>query len=501
MAPPRAWHWWTWMTLLLVVGGLAVRLFDLTDPPLGFHPARQMRGALMARYLYFRFRPPRNPHRVEVVERMVRDRMEAYELPLLEALVAGTYLLFGREVVWVARLYSTFFWVLTGWLVFRWLWQATGEVWAGWGGLAYLMALPFTVKAGRAIQPDPLMTLLVTSAGYAWWSWIQTTRRREGILGTVAAALACLVKPFAVFFVAPMLAAWAWIQYRRRQWNAYRVATVVLVTFLPLALFILVARRETAGTYWQHWTFSLLHLWTDPKFYPRWMRFLAGLTGTGWPLFALLGWCLSAGAFQAFLTAWLLGYLAYGLLLPYQITSHNYYHLPFLPWIALGLGAGIAVWLPRLRQRGSLWQGLALVMAWAWILYGFAEGFTDVRDSWWDEAAHYRWVGALLPPQARLIGLVEHYGYPLAYYGERVVVPWPSTAEQALARLRGGEPEALWQRFYERVEGFQYFVVTDFWEWEHQPRLRELLTQHCSLVYQDDSLLLFDLRSCRARGR
>ncbi len=496
MAPRQASGWLKLMTLLVLVGGLAVRLFDLPDPPLGFHPTRQMRGALVARYLYFRWRPPADPHRVQVVTRVVQERLEAYEAPILETLVALTYLLLGRETLWVARLYSVLFWTLTGWLVFRWTWRATGEPWAGWGAFAYLMALPFAAKAGRAFQPDPLMTLLITFAGYRWWSWLETRRLRDLGLGTGAAALAGLVKPFAVFFLAPLLAAWAWGQRRKGLWNLRRTFTVALAAFLPLALFLLFTRRETAGAYWEQWTWALRHLWTDPKFVPRWMRFLAGLTGTGWPLLALLGWTLTSGTFQGFLTAWLVGYGLYGLLLPYQITSHNYYHLPFLPWIALGTGGALAALLPQLRRRRVLWRGLALLAAWVWILYGFAEGYTDLQDTWWDEAAHYRQVGEALPARGRLIGLVEHYGLPLAYYGERVVVPWPSTAEQALARLRGKDPEAFWRAFHQRVEGFDYFVVTDFREWERQPTLRAILSQACPLVSQSDEALIFDLRAC-----
>ncbi len=500
MALRQSSIWLKLMILFVLAGGLAVRLFDLPDPPLGFHPTRQMRGALIARYLYFRWDPPQDLHRVQVVTQVVRERLEAYEAPILETLVALTYLLLGREALWVARLYSVLFWTLTGWLVFRWAWRATGEPWAGWGALAYLMALPFSVKASRAFQPDPLMTLLITMTGYMWWSWSQTKRHRDLVLGTGAAALACLVKPFAVYFITPLLAAWAWMQWREKSWNPRRVLAITVFTFLPLGLFILLSRRETAGAYWQQWTWTLRHLWTDPKFLPRWMRFLAGLTGTGWPLLALVGWTLASGAFQGFLTAWLVGYGLYGLLLPYQITSHNYYHLPFFPWIALGIGAAVAALLPQWRQRGGWWPGLALLAAWAWILYGFAEGYTDLQDTWWDEAAHYQQVGEVLPREGRLIGLVEHYGFPLAYYGERVVIPWPSRAEQALARLRGKNPRPILQAFQERVEGFDYFVVTDFREWETQPALREVLTTFCPLTYQGDEVLIFDLKACRLAG-
>ncbi|HJS29813.1 MAG TPA: hypothetical protein VJ768_09335, partial [Anaerolineales bacterium] len=42
-----------WVTLaVLYVVGLGVRLADLTDPPLDFHPTRQLRSAIIAREMY-----------------------------------------------------------------------------------------------------------------------------------------------------------------------------------------------------------------------------------------------------------------------------------------------------------------------------------------------------------------------------------------------------------------------------------------------------------------
>ncbi len=489
-----AWFWL--MTALLLIGGLAVRLFDLPDPPLGFHPTRQMRGALMARYLYFQLRPPDDPQRMDVVTQMVRERLGAYEPPIVEGLVALTYVVLGQEALWVARLYSVLFWTLAGWIVLRWVWKATGEPWAGWGALAYMLALPFTAKAGRSFQPDPLMTLLLVLAGYGWWSWLETGRRRDLGLGILSAALAPLVKPLALYFLGPLFLALALLRWKRFFWRKPVFWGIGLAILVPVAIFMLFFRGEEAGSLFQQWAWSLRDLWLDPKFYPRWMRFLAGLTGTGWVVLALIGWIVAPGTSRGIMTGWLAGYVLYGMLSPYHITSHNYYHLPFFPWIGLGTGMVWARLLPILRNQSRGWQGLALACAWAWILYGYAEAYTDLQDTWWDEAAYYQEVAQVIPSSGKLIGLVEHYGFPLAYYGERVVVPWPSRAEQALARLRGKDPAPLWQEFQERAEGFDYFIVTDFREWDRQPALREVLTSWCPLVVEQDNVLVFDLRAC-----
>ena len=43
--------------LVLFVAALTIRLYDLTDPPLDFHPTRQLLSAIKARAIYYRTRP------------------------------------------------------------------------------------------------------------------------------------------------------------------------------------------------------------------------------------------------------------------------------------------------------------------------------------------------------------------------------------------------------------------------------------------------------------
>lgn len=40
------------LILAIFAAGIGIRLYDLTDPPLDFHPARQIHSALMARGIY-----------------------------------------------------------------------------------------------------------------------------------------------------------------------------------------------------------------------------------------------------------------------------------------------------------------------------------------------------------------------------------------------------------------------------------------------------------------
>jgi len=99
--------------LLIFALGLGLRLYDLTDQPLDFHPTRQLRAAIISRGMYYEMQPNADPVlREKAIS--IASTMEAYEPPLLERLVAVTYLITGGEHLWVARLYSIFFWLIGG---------------------------------------------------------------------------------------------------------------------------------------------------------------------------------------------------------------------------------------------------------------------------------------------------------------------------------------------------------------------------------------------------
>ena len=49
------------LAALLLIFGLALRLYDITDQPIDFHPTRQLRGAIIARGMYYDMLPGADP--------------------------------------------------------------------------------------------------------------------------------------------------------------------------------------------------------------------------------------------------------------------------------------------------------------------------------------------------------------------------------------------------------------------------------------------------------
>src|SRR5512146_3286602 len=86
--------WLPAVALLLL--GLGIRLYDLTDPPLDFHPTRQLRGALIARGMYYQMLPNADPETRRTAIQFANS-VGQYEPSILEKIVAETYLLMGGE--------------------------------------------------------------------------------------------------------------------------------------------------------------------------------------------------------------------------------------------------------------------------------------------------------------------------------------------------------------------------------------------------------------------
>ena len=106
------------MALVLIFGAaLAIRLYDLTDLPLDFHPTRQLVSVLKARGLYFETQPDGiSTWHLETGIRQAKLKSDV-EPVVFERLVAFTYRFTGEQV-WIARIYSSIFWLAGGIFLF-----------------------------------------------------------------------------------------------------------------------------------------------------------------------------------------------------------------------------------------------------------------------------------------------------------------------------------------------------------------------------------------------
>ncbi|MCJ7717803.1 MAG: glycosyltransferase family 39 protein, partial [Anaerolineales bacterium] len=185
--------------LVILVCGLGVRFFDLTDPPLDFAATRQLRSALIARGIYYPWVETAEDWQVEMAEKQGSHSM--IEPTIMETIVAITYKIAGGEYVWIARIYSSVFWILGGVALFFLVKEMVSPDGA-YIALTYYLFAPFGIAASRSFQPDPLMTALIVLAWWTFYRWFNTQTWKWAILAGISAGAAMIVKSTAVFFLA-----------------------------------------------------------------------------------------------------------------------------------------------------------------------------------------------------------------------------------------------------------------------------------------------------------
>lgn len=496
--------------LLILASGLGLRLFDLTDQPIDFHPTRQLRGAIIARGMYYEMMPDADPAQRQRAIAFWQSTGQ-YEPPILERLTAITYLATGGETIWIARFYNIILWIVAGvylyFLARRMSLSSSrdepdqqGEKLASASGLvalAYFLILPFAVQASRTFQPDPGMVMWLVLYLYALYRWSETRELNDALASGIFAGMAVLTKAVVAFPVAAVAVALVIYTHRKKLFPNLlldkQVWLMSALMILPTLVYYL-ARGERASEYFSSWTLALSHLLLQPTFYLRWLNLVQNLLSWLALVATAVSLLVARPRERVLLIALWVGYVLYGLFLPYQMYTHSYYHLMLVPIVALSIVPVSRAVLERFAFKANkTQQALLLVAAVGWMgINMWAALQPAISQDYRNEPAYWQEISSYLPADGKIIALTQDYGYRLMYYGWRKVVLWPNRGEQNLNELRGSQKE--FQSYFEkRTQGISYFLVTAFRQFDDQPDLKEWLQKHYSILAESPGYLIYDL--------
>ncbi len=284
--------------------------------------------------------------------------MGQYEPPITESITAWTYTWTGGENIAVPRIYETIFWLLAGLALFD-LARRIASPTSALIALAYYLVLPFAVQASRSFQPDPLMTSAFIAGIYFLYRWSEEQKWKWAILAGLFIGFAVLVKIVIVFFVIGAAIAAVLSTLGLRFWKSLQVWVMVTLMAIPAFIYYILGHPGRSDEYFFAWTVDLIKLITTTNFYAHWLGFVGSLFGLTILFLSIAGVFLAPPRLRWMLIGIWIGYICYGLTLPYQMYTHSYYHIQLIPVVALGLVPIIEAVAVRVSRENSLAQSRA----------------------------------------------------------------------------------------------------------------------------------------------
>ena len=495
--------------LVIFIAAIGIRLYDLTDLPLDFHPTRQLFSALKARGMYYQSLPnaPADLREFAIQQGKLRATIEP---EILERLTVFTWKFTG-ERLWVARIYSSLFWLIGGiflYLLARDLFSNDDALFTA----AFYLLLPYAVIASRSFQPDPLMVALIVGFWWAVNRWAQSLTMPFGhpspeigrgagvramLLASLLGGLAILVKLNAAFFViGGALGATLGRASVRDLLRNKQVWTMAALGILPgLGWVVYGLSRGFLGQ--QFGGRFLPELFLSPNFYLGWAQMLDNVLGLFPFALALLGLLLVTDKpTRTFLLGLWAAYLAFAIFFDYHISTHDYYSLPLVPIAALALtplADAILVRMTEAATQSRVTRALSAsiltlcLLAALWTSRAALKS-TDYRP----QAAFWDQIGETVRGH-RVVALTQEYGLPLAYWGWTGAANWPDSSDIEYHALRGAN--ASFEKSFERLtKNKDLFLVTDLADLKRQPDLQERLSEF-PIFAQGDGYIIYNLQN------
>ena len=320
-----------------------------------------------------------------------------------------------------------------------------------------------------------------------------------GLLG----GLAILIKFSAAFFVIGAALGLALSRFTLRELlHSVQVWLIALIGILPAAAYLVygIFIRGDLGSQFSGRFIPALLL--SPVNYLQWMTKASLAAGGLFIMLALLAFFLvEEKRLRSFMFGLWGAYLLYGLFFNYHVATHDYYHLPLIPIVAVSLSL-LGDWFFARLAQASLhrYQRSAVYII---LLFGLFSVVWNVRNQikavdYRPEAVMWAEIGEQLVDE-RVVALTQDYGSRLEYWGWKTAATWPYTGDINYADARGGT-FSFDELFDEYASKRDFFLVTDLDELDRQLRLKERLFSSYSIVAQEDGYLIFDLRKPISAG-
>lgn len=528
----------TFKIVLLLLVSFCIRLYHIDRPPLDFASIRQYQSAHIIRGLYFENNAAISDSRKHIAKLNMERMGFLLEPRIIENAAVFGYRITGGEHLWIPRALSSVFWSIGGFFLYLIAKIIFRPGIALFSTIFYLF-LPYGILASRSIQPDPLMVMMMLFSIYRVLKYDENPSQINLIAAAIVTAIAVLIKPYSIFMI--FGAFYSLTVLRTGFWKAIFHRNTVVFTFIiivPAVVYYLYGFLTNVGFLGEHARSSFLpHLIIYPPFWSGWLSMIGEVIGYIAFFLAILGlFKVKHGRPKALLLGLWIGYFLFGLSATFQIHTHSYYTMPFIPIVALSLGPVAAMVMnlnaPLLSLRSKIFI-LTLIFSVLIVGLGLSMRKLPLRNILYDHKTELKTmatfvginpefskflsddfdgnvriakeIGERVEHSSNTIFLTPDFGRVLAYYGELSGLPWPTRESLYGRRLRGTKIPNIKEDFTPENIAILYqgksikyspdfFIITAFDEFDRQTDLKDFLKANFPVFAQSNDYLIFDLR-------
>ena len=414
-----------------------LRLYKITSPVADWHSWRQVDTSAVSRTFVENGYDILHPqyHDISNIASGI-DNPQGYrfvEFPLFNLVQALAYQLIGifSLETW-GRLISVIASAMSAVFLFL-IVKKYSDITAAFFSSFFYAVIPFNIYFGRVILPDSSMISAVLGGIYFFDKWLEYKSKKQNrnriyfFLSIVFIAGALLLKPYAVFFILPIIYL-AWMHFGNKFLLKWQFIFFCVLVGIPLVLWRVWIQQFPEGIPVSNWLFNKDNIRFKGAFFyyifaERIGKLIFGYWGIG--IFVLGMIRKLSPRKMAFFYTFLISALLYMFVIAGGNVQHDYYQIAIIPSLTIFLGLGANFLLTNAKETNKHISYIVFII---FALFMFAFGWYGVRGYYNYDANLVKAgiaVDQLIPKDAKVIALSSGVGdTTFLYYTGRK--GWPS---------------------------------------------------------------------------
>ncbi len=367
------------IVIVILMLGFVLRLYRFNNPIADWHSWRQADTSAVSRIFVENGFDLLHPRYLDISNIQTgMDNPEGYryvEFPLYNAFQAGGHILFsGISLEGWGRLITIFSSICGGIFLYLFSRKHFGEITAI-SSLFFYIFLPFSIYYGRTILPDTMMASSILGGIYFFDKYIEKKKALKFlflICSLILTASSFLLKPYALFFVLPMVVL-AWNEYKLKMFRKIELYAFALLSLIPLIFWRIWIQQFPVGIPASTWLFNEGNIRLKGAFFywifgERISKLILGYFGIA---FAAMG-LLKQNSDKILLPlSFLASTFLYLVVMARGNVQHDYYQILILPTLALFMGRGVG-FMFSLKEKVNRYISIGMIVFFTFLTFSLS---------------------------------------------------------------------------------------------------------------------------------